>query len=95
MTGTTEALGEKPVPVPLCPPQIPQGLGWGSNAGLRGERPWTARPKPEAHIHIYTHIRTQFLPRSKHSISITKTLFLVLFIRMTSTVNLLAPEFDI
>jgi hypothetical protein len=27
-TGKTEELGEKPVPVPLCPPQIP---------GLRGE----------------------------------------------------------
>jgi hypothetical protein len=24
--GTTEVLGEKPVPVPLCPPQIPHGL---------------------------------------------------------------------
>jgi hypothetical protein len=24
--GKTEELGEKPVPVPLCPPQIPYGL---------------------------------------------------------------------
>jgi hypothetical protein len=24
--GKTEVLGEKPVPVPLCPPQMPQGL---------------------------------------------------------------------
>jgi hypothetical protein len=24
--GKTEELGEKPVPVPLCPPQIPHGL---------------------------------------------------------------------
>jgi hypothetical protein len=24
--GRTEVLGEKPVPVPLCPPQIPHGL---------------------------------------------------------------------
>jgi hypothetical protein len=24
--GETEELGEKPVPVPLCPPQIPHGL---------------------------------------------------------------------
>jgi len=23
---TTKLLGEKPVPVPLCPPQIPHGL---------------------------------------------------------------------
>jgi len=23
---TTELLGEKPVPAPLCPPQIPHGL---------------------------------------------------------------------
>jgi hypothetical protein len=26
LTGETEVLGEKPVPVPLCPPQIPHGL---------------------------------------------------------------------
>jgi hypothetical protein len=24
--GKTEELGEKPVPVPLCPPQIPHGM---------------------------------------------------------------------
>jgi len=27
----TEALGETPVPVPLCPPQIPHGLAWDRN----------------------------------------------------------------
>jgi hypothetical protein len=36
-------LGEKPVPVPLCPPQISHGLDLGLNRdrtpGLRGERP--------------------------------------------------------
>jgi hypothetical protein len=26
LTGKTEELGEKYVPVPLCPPQIPHGL---------------------------------------------------------------------
>jgi hypothetical protein len=26
LRGKTEELGEKPVPVPLCPPQIPHGL---------------------------------------------------------------------
>jgi hypothetical protein len=26
LTGETEELGEKPVPVRLCPPQIPHGL---------------------------------------------------------------------
>jgi hypothetical protein len=26
--GKTEILGEKPVPVPFCPPQIPHGLTW-------------------------------------------------------------------
>jgi hypothetical protein len=36
-------LGEKPVPVLLCPPQISHGLGLGSNPGLRGERPATNR----------------------------------------------------
>jgi hypothetical protein len=28
LTGETEGLGEKPVPVPLCPPQITRGLTW-------------------------------------------------------------------
>jgi hypothetical protein len=36
--GKTEVLGEKPVPVPLCPPQIPHGLDPGSNPGLRDDR---------------------------------------------------------
>jgi hypothetical protein len=43
LTGETEVLGEKPVPVPLGPPQIPHGLTPGSNLGLRGERPVTNR----------------------------------------------------
>jgi hypothetical protein len=37
-------LGRKPVPVPLCPPQIPHGLTPGSNPGLRGGRPATNSP---------------------------------------------------
>jgi hypothetical protein len=37
--GRTEVLGEKPVPVPLCPPQIPHRLTLGSKSGLRGGRP--------------------------------------------------------
>ena len=28
VTGKTDVLGEKPVPVPLFPPQIPQGMTW-------------------------------------------------------------------
>jgi hypothetical protein len=39
MTGENRQLGGKPVPVPLCPPQISHGLDLGSNPGLRGERP--------------------------------------------------------
>jgi hypothetical protein len=35
LTGKTEELEEKPVPVPYCPPQIPQGI--------HGERPATNR----------------------------------------------------
>jgi hypothetical protein len=34
---------KKPVPVPLCPPQIPHGLTPGSNPGRRGERAGTNR----------------------------------------------------
>jgi hypothetical protein len=43
LTGENRQLGEKPVPVPLCPPQISHGLDLGSNPGLRGERPATNR----------------------------------------------------
>jgi hypothetical protein len=46
--GKTEVLGKKPVPVPLCPPQIPHGLTWAS--AVRGRRltAWaTARSLPQ------------------------------------------------
>jgi hypothetical protein len=43
LTGENRQLGEKPVPVPLCPPQISHGLTPRSNPGLRGERPATNR----------------------------------------------------
>ena len=38
--GKTEVLGEKPVPVPLCPPQIPHGLIWDRtrSSAVRGRR---------------------------------------------------------
>jgi hypothetical protein len=42
-TGENRQLGEKPVPVPICPPQISHGLDLGSNPGLRAERPATNR----------------------------------------------------
>jgi hypothetical protein len=41
--GKTEVLGEKPVPVPLCTPQISHGPTWDQTRGLRGERPATNR----------------------------------------------------
>jgi hypothetical protein len=43
LAGENRQLGEKPVSVPLCPPQISHGLDLGSNPGLRGERPATNR----------------------------------------------------
>jgi hypothetical protein len=39
LTGENQRTRGKPVPVPLCPPQIPHGLTPGSNPGLRGGRP--------------------------------------------------------
>jgi hypothetical protein len=47
--GKTEELGEKPVPVPLCPPQIPHGLtrAWTWASAVRGRRLTTwAMPRP-------------------------------------------------
>ena len=43
LTGETEVLGENPVPMLLCPPQIPYGLTLGSNSGLHGGSPATNR----------------------------------------------------
>jgi hypothetical protein len=48
----------KPVPVPLCPPQISHGLDLGSNPGLRGERPVTNRL---SHGTAYDHSCTALL----------------------------------
>jgi hypothetical protein len=49
--GKTEVLGEKPLPVPLCPPQIPHGLTWdwsrASAVSGRWLTAWAmARPMP-------------------------------------------------
>jgi hypothetical protein len=47
--GKTEELGEKPVPVPLCPPQIPHGLtrAWTRASAVRDRRlPTWAMARP-------------------------------------------------
>jgi hypothetical protein len=41
--GKTEELGEKPVPMSICQPQIPFGQTRGANPDLCGERPETNR----------------------------------------------------
>jgi hypothetical protein len=40
LTGKTEELGENPVPVQLCPPQIPEVLTWARTQAsvMRGQR---------------------------------------------------------
>ena len=40
MTENSEVLGDKPVPVPLCPPQIPHSLNWDRTrfSEVRGRR---------------------------------------------------------
>jgi hypothetical protein len=40
LTGKTEELGEKPVPAPLFPPQMPHGLtrAQSRDSGVRGRR---------------------------------------------------------
>jgi hypothetical protein len=49
--GKTEVLGEKPVPVSLCPPQYPTWTELRLNPGLRGGRPTTNR-EPWQGLHI-------------------------------------------
>ena len=55
LTGENRQLGEKPVPVPLCPPKISHGLDPESNPGLRGERPATYRLSHGTAIALYLH----------------------------------------
>jgi hypothetical protein len=49
---TTEKLGENPVPLPLCPPQIPHGLNRAS--AVRGRRltAWATVRPTALHTHI-------------------------------------------
>ena len=39
-----KVLGEKPVAVPLCPPQIPHNLVWDRTQASAAKRPATNRP---------------------------------------------------
>jgi hypothetical protein len=51
--GKTEVLGEKPVPVPLCPLQIPHGLtrNWSRASVVRGRQLTTwAMAQPWANV---------------------------------------------
>jgi hypothetical protein len=65
--GKTEELGEKPVPVPLCPQQIPHGLTRDrTRASAVGGRRLTASATARPSIHLtswgdsnYEHLRTQ------------------------------------
>jgi hypothetical protein len=62
--GKTRELGNKPVPVPLCPTQIPHGLP-GANPGLCCERPATNRL---SHSHSVTISMKQYARNSqKHT----------------------------
>jgi hypothetical protein len=50
LTGETEDVGERPVPVLLCPPQVQHGLGANPSPVVRGRRlndcgNWTQDPE--------------------------------------------------
>jgi hypothetical protein len=66
LTGENRQLGEKPVPVPLCPPQISHRLDLGSNPGLRGERLATNRL---SHGTAYSLLNARISARSTNRIS--------------------------
>jgi hypothetical protein len=56
LTGETEELREKPVPVPLCPPQISHGLTQARTraSAVRGRWLTTwAMAWPKCHLHLY------------------------------------------
>jgi hypothetical protein len=54
----TDKLGEKPVPVPLCPPH-PTWIDPGANPGFRGERPATNDLSHGTRFTLYGWIKTQ------------------------------------
>jgi hypothetical protein len=80
--GKTEVLGEKPVPVPLCPPQIPHGLkgDWTQASAVRGRRltAWAmARPQIRVRSDIWNIAETDifhwWIRRTLKSRNITLT----------------------
>jgi hypothetical protein len=72
-TGKNLQLGEKPVPVPLCSPQISHGLDLGSNPGLRGERPATDRLSHGTALRSLSVSTTSYLTRLKIIFNIMMT----------------------
>jgi hypothetical protein len=67
--GKTEVLGEKPVPVPLCPPQIPHGLTRDrTRASAVGGRRLTAWAMARS-LTVSVLSQLQFLIRRSHLLS--------------------------
>jgi hypothetical protein len=63
--GKTEELGEKPIPVPLCPPQIPHGLTQALTRASMVRGWWLttwamARPSLNSYINIPNSLRILF-----------------------------------
>jgi hypothetical protein len=72
LTVENKVLGEKPVTVTLCVPEISSWTAVGLNLGLRGDRPVTNRPCNGTVIFILHNIPTtiQSLPDSKRITSL-------------------------
>jgi hypothetical protein len=68
--GKTEELEERPVPVALCPPQIPHGLTRARtrDSAVRGRRltPWAIRPAFRKLTRTKTMFHTQYSVRCLH-----------------------------
>jgi hypothetical protein len=83
--GKTQELGEKPVPVPLCPPQIPHGLTRdrirASAVGGRRVTAWVmARPKEQRYNYnhsypwtqIQLHVPAALITKQQHKYALNK-----------------------
>jgi hypothetical protein len=68
LTGKSRQLGEKPVPVPVCPPQISHGLT------LRGERPATNR------LSYGTALCSDYNSDTSLQVSVTQKLYVTYFL---------------
>jgi hypothetical protein len=91
--GKTEVLWDKPVSVPLCPPQIPHGLTPGSNPGLGGERPATNRLSHRTTTTVRVSYTRVFREKCASVANVSRCIFVLAFMKEYVGANFRAPVY--